>query len=162
MKVRPGRFTANYQGDFVVFLIGMRINKLWRVNEWLPVMRAAHAMVAETLAVPDTPLLESRAMMGTADPRSHQFIQYWRSFAELEAWANDANLRHKPAQGEFFRRTAYNGNVGIWHEAFRVADGGFEAIYANTPRFGLAAAGTYRPLRPTSTARDRMGDGLSF
>jgi hypothetical protein len=161
MTVRPGRFTANYQGDFVVFLIGMRINKLHRVTEWWPVMRAAGAMVAEALALPDTPLLESRATVCTGDPRSHQFIQYWRSFEELESWANDADLRHKPAQGEFFRRTAYNGNVGIWHEAFRVADGGFEAIYANTPRFGLAAAGSFRPLRPTSRARDRMGDGGS-
>lgn len=39
MDLDAGRCTAQYSGDFVVFLIGMRINSWWRVREWLPVMR---------------------------------------------------------------------------------------------------------------------------
>ena len=30
-----GRYTAKIEQPFVVFLIGMRINKLWRINKWL-------------------------------------------------------------------------------------------------------------------------------
>ena len=36
-RVVPKRVTAEIEGDFVVFLIGMRINKPWKVHKWLPV-----------------------------------------------------------------------------------------------------------------------------
>jgi len=35
-KVVPKRVAAQIEGDFVVFLIGMRINKPWKVHKWLP------------------------------------------------------------------------------------------------------------------------------
>ncbi len=35
-----GRHEANIEGDFVVFLIGMRINKPWKIHRWWPVLRA--------------------------------------------------------------------------------------------------------------------------
>jgi hypothetical protein len=31
-----GRYTAQIHGPFVVFLIGRRINQLWKVWRWLP------------------------------------------------------------------------------------------------------------------------------
>ena len=157
MSVHAGRYTANFEGDFVVFFIGMRINELWRVGEWAPVMRAAFAMTKELKELPDTPLLESRTLLTVTDWRVPMFIQYWRSLDELEAWAANKDLKHRPAQREFFRRTAYNGHVGVWHETYRVRAGEFEAIYANMPRMGLAAAGEYRNLREKSTMRDRVG-----
>jgi Domain of unknown function (DUF4188) len=158
MDVHPGRYTANLDGDFVVFLIGMRINELRRVQEWVPVMRAAFAMTAELRRMPDSPLLHSRTVLSVGDWRTPFFVQHWRSLDALEAWAGDRDLRHRPAQREFFRRTAYNGHVGVWHETYVVRAGEFEAIYANMPRTGLAAAGAYRDLRPSSTLRDRVGD----
>ena len=30
------RLTVDVEGDFIVFLIGMRINKPWKVHKWLP------------------------------------------------------------------------------------------------------------------------------
>ncbi|MFB6255318.1 MAG: monooxygenase family protein [Haloplanus sp.] len=36
----PERVTAEVEGDLVVFLIGMRINSLWKVHRWLPVFLA--------------------------------------------------------------------------------------------------------------------------
>ena len=38
--VIDSRATAPIDGDFVVFLIGMRINKSWKVHQWLPVALA--------------------------------------------------------------------------------------------------------------------------
>jgi len=35
--VVPGRMTADLDGEFVVLLIGMRINKPWKVHKWWPV-----------------------------------------------------------------------------------------------------------------------------
>ena len=46
-KVVPKRVTAEIEGDFVIFLIGMRINKLWKVHKWLPVFRAMPRMIRE-------------------------------------------------------------------------------------------------------------------
>jgi hypothetical protein len=45
--VIPARMTHDYDGDLVVFLIGMRINKPWRPDLWLPVFFAMPAMLAE-------------------------------------------------------------------------------------------------------------------
>jgi hypothetical protein len=39
-SVFRGRHTAQIEGPFVVFIIGMRINRLWAVHKWLPVARA--------------------------------------------------------------------------------------------------------------------------
>ncbi len=35
-KVFSGRFSADVEDDFVVFLIGMRVNKIWDVRDWWP------------------------------------------------------------------------------------------------------------------------------
>ena len=44
-NVRAERVTAEIGDEVVVFLIGMRINKLWKVHKWLPVARAMGRMV---------------------------------------------------------------------------------------------------------------------
>ncbi|MGO9957504.1 MAG: hypothetical protein ACLP50_16295 [Solirubrobacteraceae bacterium] len=36
-RVIDKRLTAEMDGDFVVFLIGMRFNKLWKPWKWFPV-----------------------------------------------------------------------------------------------------------------------------
>jgi hypothetical protein len=37
------------------------------------------------------------------------------------------------------------GDVGIWHETYKVQAGQYEAIYSGMPPWGLARAGTLRP-----------------
>jgi Monooxygenase af470-like len=51
-RVIPSRMTAEVEGDFVVFLIGMRINKPWKVHKWLPVFLAIPRMLKELAAAP--------------------------------------------------------------------------------------------------------------
>ena len=45
MEINAGRFTADAKGDFVVFLIGMRFNRLLKVRKWLPVALAMPKML---------------------------------------------------------------------------------------------------------------------
>jgi hypothetical protein len=45
-KIISARMTAEVDGEFVVFLIGMRINRWWKVHKWLPVAAAIMAMRA--------------------------------------------------------------------------------------------------------------------
>ena len=47
MKIRPGRFTADYADPVVVFVIGMRINHFLKFGKWMPVARAMGPMIAE-------------------------------------------------------------------------------------------------------------------
>ena len=94
-RVHAGRFTADIEGDFVVFLIGMRINKPWRVHEWWRIFVAMPLMLRELDAQPNPPLLGWRLLL--ASPLSPVVLQYWRSYDDLEAYANDPEQRHKPA-----------------------------------------------------------------
>jgi hypothetical protein len=67
-------------------------------------------------------------------------VQYWRSFEALEAYATDKARTHLSAWAAFNRAIGSNGDVGIWHETYRVRPGDYECVYNNMPAFGLAKA----------------------
>ena len=73
-------------------------------------------------------------------------------------YARDRDARHLPAWRAFNQRVRDSGDVGIWHETYRVRAGEYEAIYGNMPRVGLAAVGDHRAIGTTSaTAASRIG-----
>ena len=71
-QVTPGRMTAEMDGDFVVFLIGLRINRWWKVHKWWPVAMAMPRMLRELAAHPESGCLASEGGFGqqrqAADP----------------------------------------------------------------------------------------------
>jgi fumigallin biosynthesis monooxygenase-like protein len=155
MPVFPGRRVAHLDGDFVVLLIGMRINRPWMPHKWLPVLRAMGPMIRELEADPASGFLGATQGLMAGGPA---LVQYWRSFEHLERYARDRDARHLPAWRAFNRRVRDSGDVGIWHETYRVRAGEYEAIYGNMPRVGLAAVGEHRPIGSTSaTAARRIG-----
>jgi len=42
-----GRYTAQIDGPFVVFIIGIRINQWWALHKWVPVARAMSPMLEQ-------------------------------------------------------------------------------------------------------------------
>ena len=76
MPVLASRMTHDYDGELVVFLIGMRINRPWRLDLWLPVFRAMPAMLAELSADPDSGLMGYWLAIGPSGPF---VVQYWNS-----------------------------------------------------------------------------------
>ena len=54
-----GRYTAEIEGDFVVFLIGMRLNRPWKVHQWLPVFTGMQRMLRELARHPEQGLLRA-------------------------------------------------------------------------------------------------------
>jgi Domain of unknown function (DUF4188) len=85
-------------------------------------------------------------------------VQYWRSFEQLHAYAHAKNLAHLPAWAEFNRKVGGNGSVGVFHETYMVKAGAYEAVYVNTPTFGLAAAGEMVPaVGRMQSAKSRIG-----
>ena len=119
------------EGDFVVFLIGMRINKPWKVHKWWPVASAMPKMLRELRQHPDLGLLGFFSS-------SRVIVQYWRSFAHLEAYAKSREHLHLPAWKAFNQAVGRSrGDVGIWHETYLIDPGRYECVYANMPRHGL-------------------------
>jgi hypothetical protein len=154
MRVFRGRYRAEVEGDFVVFLIGMRINKPWQLRQWLWVFRAMPKMIEELEADPDSGFIAAERGLMYGGPA---LIQWWRSFEHLDRYARAADALHLPAWREFNRRIRDNGNVGIWHETYKVRAGEYEAVYGNMPAVGLAAATAHAPVGSTSTAAKRIG-----
>ena len=152
----PGRYSAQIDGSFVVFLIGMRINRLLAVHKWLPVARAMGPMVEHLLAHKELGLLGYRQHL--ANPLQPMVVQYWRSFEQLEHFARDPALNHLEPWKRFNRAVGADGSVGIWHETYQVQAGQYECVYGNMPPFGLAVAGQHLPaVGKRETARRRMG-----
>jgi hypothetical protein len=141
-RIFNGRFAAKIEGDFVVFLIGMRINKLLQVHKWLPVAQAMPRMLKELAQHPEMGLLHAEFYLRG---RTVMTVQYWRSFDQLHAYAHSKDLEHLPAWTEFNRRVGGNGSVGVFHESYLVPAGHFECVYVNMPRTGLATAGEMIP-----------------
>jgi hypothetical protein len=117
------RLTAEIEGDFVVFLIGMRINKLWKVWKWLPVFFAMPRMLRELEDAPESGFLGARQYMGST--RRPMLVQYWRSFEHLEAYARNRDAAHWPAWVAFNQRVGSKGDVGIWHETYLIPAGSY-------------------------------------
>lgn len=136
MEVIKDRVCAQIDGEAVVFLIGMRINKLWKIHKWLPVAIAMPRMLRELEQNRDLGFLGSHFWFA----RTVIVLQYWRSVGDLQAYAKSRDRAHLPAWAAFNKAVGKNGDVGIWHETYRVREGDYETIYANMPPFGLGKA----------------------
>jgi hypothetical protein len=154
MTIQRGRWTAQVDEPMVVFLIGMRVNKLRKVRQWWWVTQAMPRMLRGLAAVPELGLLHQESFIRG---RVSLMVQYWQSFEHLERFARDADQPHLEAWRRFNRQIRDSGDVGIWHETYQVAPGGIEAIYGNMPLFGLAAATASVPVgRVGQTAGHRL------
>jgi hypothetical protein len=152
--IRRERLTATLDGDFVVFLIGMRINNPWKLHKWLPVARAMPRMLKELEQHPELGFLHSEMWFS----RTMILVQYWRSMEQLLAYAKNREAAHLPAWKAFNQLVGTDGSVGVWHETYAASAGSFENIYLNMPAFGLGKAGTLQPASGQRTsAAGRLG-----
>lgn len=150
-RINSQRLTADVEGEFVVFLIGMRINKPWKLHKWLPVFVAMPRMLAELRKHPESGFLGAQQYVGV-------IVQYWRSFEHLEAYARARDSKHYPAWTRFNKSVGSNGDVGIWHETYRVPAGSYETVYNNMPDYGLGKATKLVPAAGyRETAAGRIG-----
>ncbi|MBD5656025.1 MAG: DUF4188 domain-containing protein [Candidatus Eremiobacteraeota bacterium] len=153
--VLEGRYVAENDRDVVVFVIGMRFNG-WRgiANAFGAFFRMP-GMLEEITRRPELGCL---AMRGGFTLRDAMIVQYWRSFEDLERYAQSPEFRHRGAWG-WYNRLGRNGrDAGIWHETYRVPAGAYEGMAVNMPRAGLAAAlGSAPADAARQSARRRLG-----
>lgn len=145
------RMTTSRDRGVVVFLIGMRVNRWWKIHKWLPVALAMPRMLRELKARPESGYLGGSLLPGLS-------VQYWDSADALLAYASDRSGQHFPAWAAFYKRVGTGSDVGIWHETYVVPAGGFETMYVNMPPSGLGRFVTLVPARGhLARARSRLG-----
>jgi Domain of unknown function (DUF4188) len=151
----PESMTAAYQGDIVVFLIGMRINRWRSVRYWAPVLFAFPPMIRELMLDPSAGCRSARTFWSG---RTILTVQYWDSIEQLISYAQDNDAKHRPAWRAFNRTAVKTSSVGIFHETYRVPAGSHETIYRAMPPFGLAkATDSVAPVASRGvTARQRL------
>jgi hypothetical protein len=139
--------------QFVVFVVGMRINKLWAIHQWLPVAAAMPSMVIEQI--------KNRSIGVVGIPRTFvsgrliQVQQYWKSYEELENYSKGA--RHAPAWSKFNKAARKSAAVGIYHETYEINKSGYEAIYVNVEKpILLGDAIGIQELENNSSSRKRI------
>ncbi|GGO05456.1 DUF4188 domain-containing protein [Saccharibacillus kuerlensis] len=155
-KVIPGRMAAEIEGPFVVFIIGVRINKWLAVRQWLPVLQAMGPMLKELYANKELGFLDAMYFMSG---RGVSIVQYWRSYDQLEQYAR-GGANHLKAWKDFNRKARAGEAVGIYHETYLVESGACESIYVNMPAMGLGLAGSLHPVGAgRETSRERAGLG---
>jgi len=150
-KVIDARMSAEMDGEFVVFMIGFRVNKPWKLHKWIPVFLAMPRMLKELAAHPESGFLGHNGF-------GKVIIQYWRSFEHLEAYARAQDRQHWPAWVDFNRRVGGSrGDVGIWHETYLIKPGHYESVYSGMPPYGLGKAGRLIPATgKREAARSRV------
>ena len=131
------RRTARIEGEFVVFLIGMRVNRWWKLNQLWLMGAAMPRMLRELNAHPELGYLGGESWFG----RTTIMVTYWRSSEALMAYAKNRDRAHLPAWRAFNKMVGTNGDIGIWHETYKSRPGDYESVYVNMPAFGLGLAG---------------------
>jgi hypothetical protein len=151
-KLNQGRWTADIEGDFVVFIIAARLNNKLRIRRSLQDLggrRGMNHMLQYVVDHPEKGLLGFQGAGATT-------IQYWRSYEHLEAFAKDKDDPHLAPWRAYVKRVGKTSRTEIWHETYLVRAGEYEDIYTNMPTFGLAKASKAVRVSDSSTARNRL------
>lgn len=146
--IQPGRHQADFQDGTVVFLIGIRFNAIWRVDQWLPVFLAMPKMLRELNRNRNLGLLCYQNWFGW---RQVMVAQYWQDMEHLMAYATSSDNEHLPAWTAFNRRARSAPLVGIWHEAYEIRSETSHTIYRNMPPLGIWKAAGEREDEPAAT-----------
>ena len=151
------RYCATLEGDFCVFLIGMRVNKPLLFHKWIPVfwwMTKMHIEINSRQRMgKDLGLLGCHMWFG----RTTCQIQYWRSLDQLVSFSRSRVSSHWPAWQKFMKSIGTDGTVGIWHETYKCSPHSYESLYINMPPFGLGKVGNILPATGKyQTAKKRL------
>jgi hypothetical protein len=96
-------------------------------------------MIAELEADPTLGYMGGDIYVGANEQKSKvTYIQYWRSYEALQKWIYTRMGIHVKAVVNYMKTDRSVGQVGIWHETYKVRNGEYESIYVHMPLCGLA------------------------
>ena len=153
--LQKGRYTATLDEPCVLFLIGMRVNKPWKVWRWWQVVVAMPRILRALARHPELGLLHTQGGLVSGQPLQ---LCYFRSLEHLYRFASDPDQPHLEPWRRLNQTVRDSGDVGIWHETYLVQPGAAENVYVNMPPWLLGAAvGTEPAGRRGQSARRRAG-----
>lgn len=93
------------------------------------------------------------------DPSNVIVVQYWRSVEGTRQVRQGASLTHAPAWAAFNRDAAGTGDIGIWHETYRVPADLVETLYGKLARLGFGKGLGVRESfgAPRNSTHQKMG-----
>jgi hypothetical protein len=143
MSTYPKRLAAEMDGEFVVYINGMRLNKLRAIHKYLIAGRKLAAMFDRLEADPDSGFLGYEpAIRGL---RSDAAIQYWRSLEDLRTFAQNSDDLHMPAW-KWVNESIRKGEIGFWAELYVIDDENYETFYRDVPPIGLGQIADLVPM----------------
>ncbi len=139
------RLCAKPKENFVVFMLGARINRWWKPWVAIRIAMEMSAMQKE-LKKGDYGCFHIHNWGG----RMSNSVQYWRDFDALEAYAQGST--HMKA----WQKYANNGDIAIWHENYEISR--YEGVYLGMPDEIMLgkAIGTVPAKGAMKTARKRI------
>ncbi len=158
--------TDTHEGEIVVFMLGMKVLRPWRIDQWGFVFVSMLRMMTEI----ETNRRRAKGQGGdlgylggftTVGINGPVTTQYWRSSDDLIRYAHAEDRVHRGAWLTLYRlaHRASKAGVGLWHETYVVPQGQHETIYGNMKPIGLGKLVGSIPLNEKSrTASDRLGD----
>ena len=153
--VRGGQYVADPEADeVVVFLIGMRINRFRRPRSWWPTFVAMPRMLDE-LSKADLGLLGHRTFWSG---RVLLVVQYWRSAAELGAYARRPMFARVEPDGVRWPDGSFErADVILWATGFRPTVGHLRPLHLRSELGGIRLVAPFdEHTFTTSTADPRI------
>lgn len=144
VPINRERMVAEIDGEYVVYINGMRLNKLRALPKYLRAGLKAAKMFERLEADPDSGFLGY--LPAYMSLRSGAAIQYWRSLEDIKRFAQDPDDLHVPAWQWYDEEVGNDGELGFWAELYVVKDGSFETFYRNMPPTGLGEHGSLVPM----------------
>ncbi len=154
-KATVRRNSPAYRPGLRFRVIGMRINRPWKLRSWLPVFAAMRTMIRELQADSASGFLGVTYGFFAAGPA---LVQYWRSFDQLEQYARRQDAHHLPAWRRFNQRVRDSGTWASGTRPTACAPATTKRVTATCPASGWPPwASTHRsaaatPQRPAEWA----------
>jgi hypothetical protein len=152
------RMAAEMDDGFVIYINGMRLNKLRAFPQWLRANWTVAKMFRRLENDPDSGFLGyTPIFLGL---RKGAAMQYWRSLEDLQRFATDPDGPHVPAWNWYNETADPDGGLGFWAELYVIDGDGFETFFRNVPPIGI---GKYAEMVPMDEHERRLGlspDGI--
>jgi len=137
------RMTISKEDNFVVFLVGININHLWKLHSWIPSILAIPKILNELTYITESGFLGYQLI-------SHfppVIAEYWKSVDDLENHTQYRYEKKYQAWNDFAQKINQNNDVDIWHEIYNVSDGESSRIYNGMPVYGTRKLNQIMPSR---------------
>ena len=140
--INQGRYYARQEQDFVLFVLGLRVNHYWNFREVLKLYRLIPKVFAEARQLGGIGYLGGTYRFTLREPL---IIQYWQSMDALQRFAHDPAHSHAQIWKLYHATAGKSGSIGIWHEAYHIVPKGQQSNYFNMPFTGM---GQFSPIEP--------------